>query len=183
MGTSISQVSPGSGPGSNEWSNFQNDISSGNITPDKALSSVKEAFKGEYGNEYVNIIVDKGVSLIENFVKKFTSPHNIPAEAAFIVQGRKLLAQHQSNSFLAELALMKAAACSSIDDIGKRKVAFYTNYLTGVVDYSVSRDLTKILGNIGISNISKLESYINNVKRKLSETITKQKSLKEILND
>ena len=179
MGTSISQPSPGSGQGSSEWTNFQDDISSGKITPDKALLSVKETLKGQYGNEYINVIIDNGVSLIENFVERFIPSKNIPSEATFIIEGRKLLAQHQSNSFLAELALMKAASCSSIDDIRERKAAFYVKYLTGIVDYSISRDLTEILGNAGISNISKLEGYINDVKKELSETIIKKKALRK----
>ena len=183
MGTSVSQPSHGSGQGSKEWTNFQGNVSSGKITPDKVLSGVKEAFKGEYGSEYINTIVDKGVSLIENFIENFTSSENIPAEAAFIIKGRKLLSQHQSNSFLAELALTKAASCASIDNIRERKTAFYTNYLTGVIDYSISRDLTKILGHTGISNISKLENYINDVKNEISKIAIKKKTLKEILND
>jgi len=166
----------------NEWSEFQDNVSFGNIKPDKALGGVKEAFKGEYGDSFADILVDSGVSIIEKYVESFVPSGKLPSAAEFMIEGRKLLSQEKSNSFLAEMALVKGSGCVGIDDVESRKKEFCTNYLSGLVDYSISRDLSEILGDTGISNISKLKSYLDEVKIKINKSIVTKKGLKGILN-
>ena len=82
MGTSVSHPSSSSSSSSTGWSEFQDNISFGGIGPDAILNELKKAFKCEYGENYLDTIVDNGVSIIERFLGNHVSSQGLPAEAA-----------------------------------------------------------------------------------------------------
>lgn len=143
MGTSISQGSSGS-----IWTEFKRAVNKNTITPSHMLGKVLHTYKAQYQEKTVDLLVDKGVQLIEELVTSFEGCDL----ALFYQKGRRALALSGTNSVFADLALTSAASILSLKPKEPHS-PFIIKYLSHLVDYTLSRDLPELLGTQGVPTL------------------------------
>ena len=184
MGTSVSHPSPsGSSPGGKEWGEAQQDTAY-NGDSAKILDSVLGAYNAQYSTSTQDILVDSGVKQIENLISRtdFSSDDTLSTLKDFMVESRKILSEQKCNSFFAEMALMAGAKTIKESDESSKNQKFCENYLSKVVDYSVSRDMTEVVGNTGINNIHTYEKFIKDAKTAISGEVKGYRDLTDFIS-
>ena len=160
MGTSISQGSPtGRSATGQAWSSVKRAVAEGQA-PEKVITSIGRAYTTQFGDDFAEKLVDKGVELTEGLIKNFRGKKSDLGE--FIVETKKVIASNQANSFVAELAVT-AAGSAIADNDGNLYETFKARFAEKIVDYAISRDLPETISTPGLPNLNSSENLFREV--------------------
>lgn len=184
MGTSKSQPSPkGRSDAGKAWTQNSDDFKKG-VEPQDAFDKILKAYKAEYKERTVEVLVDNGVKIVENIVKNLKdNPREDVTDriANFFIETRSALALEGNNSFLAEVAL-SCGAEAIVKDKKERIQTFQVGYLAKIVEYIVSRDLPKLFGSPGVVNSLSVEKLLEESKASLGREKKDGESLESFIN-
>jgi len=183
VGTSKSQPSPiGRSESGKAWKEVVENLSEG-VTATATFASILSAYKKEYKEQTLNVLADKGVIAIEKLVSEYRPPSGTTESseivADYFIRARTILAEKQSNSFLAELAL--SAGTIAVTSTEDRGTSFCTSYFSKLLEYIISRDLPRVFGSAGLPNNYSVEQFIKSSSKDL-KSVAKSGDLSKALS-
>lgn len=164
---------------SNEWKQYIKNIES-NQPHEIIIKSAFHAFKSDYPQNYLEVINDKGVKLVQEKLKE-SIQQKIENKAEFLFEVDKTLALNQANSVFANLA--KKTAWQVLQPDYPKFSNFQSQYIITIMSYFWTRDLVTHFGSRGNVNFVSTDNFLSSMSSIITKKSREFKTIEDLVQD